>query len=126
MLAFKLQMPGNNPKENKQHLKHGESLKSRLLFFSLLNVPLHVLQQPFSLVNVLDLGQGWELLGSPNSHGDVGKAPVSLHTVATISFFSYAFSSFISWQQKLCYIKIYEILKKHKMKMDVLCVCVCV
>jgi hypothetical protein len=28
-LAFKLQMPGNNPKENIQHSKHGKSLKSR-------------------------------------------------------------------------------------------------
>jgi hypothetical protein len=30
-LAFKLQTPGNNPKENSQHSKHGESLKSRTL-----------------------------------------------------------------------------------------------
>jgi hypothetical protein len=29
-LSFKLQTPGNNLKENIQHLKHGESLKPRL------------------------------------------------------------------------------------------------
>jgi hypothetical protein len=28
-LAFKLQMPGNNPEESIQHSKQGESLKSR-------------------------------------------------------------------------------------------------
>jgi len=27
--AFKIQMPGNNPKESIQHSEHGESLKSR-------------------------------------------------------------------------------------------------
>jgi hypothetical protein len=35
-LAFKLQTPGNNPKENIRHSKHGGSLKSRinvLLFY---------------------------------------------------------------------------------------------
>jgi hypothetical protein len=29
-MAFKLQTPGNNPKENIRHSKHGESLKSRI------------------------------------------------------------------------------------------------
>jgi hypothetical protein len=29
-LAFKLQTPGNNPKENIRHSKQGESLKSRI------------------------------------------------------------------------------------------------
>jgi hypothetical protein len=29
-LAFELQTPGNNPKANIRHSKHGESLKSRL------------------------------------------------------------------------------------------------
>jgi hypothetical protein len=29
-LAFKLQTPGNNPKANIRHSKHGESLKSRI------------------------------------------------------------------------------------------------
>jgi hypothetical protein len=28
-LAFELQTPGNNPKENLRHSRHGESLKSR-------------------------------------------------------------------------------------------------
>jgi len=28
-LAYKLQMPGNYPKESIQHTEHGESLKSR-------------------------------------------------------------------------------------------------
>jgi hypothetical protein len=28
--AFKLQTPGNNPEESIRHLKHGESLKSRI------------------------------------------------------------------------------------------------
>jgi hypothetical protein len=30
-LEFKIQTPGNNPKENIQQLKHGESLKSRII-----------------------------------------------------------------------------------------------
>jgi hypothetical protein len=29
MSAYKIQTPGNYPKENIQHLEHGESLKSR-------------------------------------------------------------------------------------------------
>jgi len=29
MLAYKIQMPGNYPEENIQHLQRGESLKSR-------------------------------------------------------------------------------------------------
>jgi hypothetical protein len=32
-LAFKIQAPGNNPKENIRHSKHGESLKSRTAWF---------------------------------------------------------------------------------------------
>jgi hypothetical protein len=32
-LAFKLQTPGNNPKENIRHSKQGESLKSRICAF---------------------------------------------------------------------------------------------
>jgi hypothetical protein len=31
-LTFKLQMPGNNPEESIRHTRHGESLKSRLIF----------------------------------------------------------------------------------------------
>jgi hypothetical protein len=31
MSEYKLQMPGNYPKESIQHLEHGESLKSRIL-----------------------------------------------------------------------------------------------
>jgi hypothetical protein len=30
-LAFKLQTPGNNPKESKRQSEHGESLKPRML-----------------------------------------------------------------------------------------------
>jgi hypothetical protein len=29
--VYKIQTPGNYPEENKQHLQHGESLKSRIL-----------------------------------------------------------------------------------------------
>jgi len=32
--AIRTQMPGNYPKRNKLHLEHGESLKTRLLYFS--------------------------------------------------------------------------------------------
>ena len=31
--AYKIQTPGNHPKESIQHLGHGESLKSRILVF---------------------------------------------------------------------------------------------
>jgi len=34
-LAYKFQMPGNHPKESIQHSVHGESLKSRQIFFHL-------------------------------------------------------------------------------------------
>jgi hypothetical protein len=30
-VAFKLQMPGNNPEESIRHLEQGESLKSRII-----------------------------------------------------------------------------------------------
>jgi hypothetical protein len=33
-LAFKLQMPGNNPEESTQRSEHGESLKSRTHYVS--------------------------------------------------------------------------------------------
>jgi hypothetical protein len=32
--SYKFQTPGNYPKESIQHLEHGESLKSRILYFS--------------------------------------------------------------------------------------------
>jgi hypothetical protein len=35
--AYKFQMPGNYPKESIQHLEHVESLKSRIIFPSLMN-----------------------------------------------------------------------------------------
>ena len=34
MSAYKLQTPGNYPKESIQHTEHGESLKSRILIFN--------------------------------------------------------------------------------------------
>jgi hypothetical protein len=35
--AYKIQTPGNHPKERKQHSEHGESLKSRKIESSNLN-----------------------------------------------------------------------------------------
>jgi hypothetical protein len=32
--AYKIQTPGNYPEENIKHTEHGESLKSRTLFFA--------------------------------------------------------------------------------------------
>lgn len=77
-------------------------------------------------MNVSDLGKGLKLLGIPNSHADMGKACVPLHIVATISFLNYVFLLYFLAREmhphQLCYIKTYETLKKHKMKMDVVCV----
>jgi hypothetical protein len=38
--AYKLQTPGNYPKESIQHLEHGESLKSRMNARSFVRLPL--------------------------------------------------------------------------------------
>jgi hypothetical protein len=40
MSAYKIQMPGNYPEENIQHLEHSESLKSRKLKFIKLKLSL--------------------------------------------------------------------------------------
>jgi hypothetical protein len=53
-LAFKLQTPGNNPKENIRHSKHGESLKSR---------------RPKKLLNVVkEMIRYWELKEDAPDH----------------------------------------------------------
>jgi len=41
MSAFKIQTPGNNPKESIQHSGHGESLKSRTFSFLCVILTVH-------------------------------------------------------------------------------------
>ena len=36
--AYKIQTPGNYPEENIQHTEHGESLKSRIVYYSYFNL----------------------------------------------------------------------------------------
>ena len=51
MSAYKLQTPGNYPKESIKHTEHGESLKSRISYIILVNVVnfqhIHVLERGF-------------------------------------------------------------------------------
>jgi len=40
--AYKIQTPGNYPKEKTQHSEHGESLKSRIKTVSFMNLELDI------------------------------------------------------------------------------------
>jgi hypothetical protein len=96
------------------------SLSKTLLCFALLNLLFHALQQPCLLVNVSDLGQGSQILMQ------TGKSLCSTAQCPNSSFFDYVFLLHFlvteMYPHQLCYIKTYETFKKHKMKMDVVCV----